>query len=106
MFKRKHTRIKHYIEVIHGENQVHSLYKRGELPIKENAILEKSIQFFNDPDPCYIHRGAVNMRINEEIMQKIQQYNANERILFNQENTLFKQIDLEDIHTITWYEYC
>ena len=68
MFKKKQKRMQQYIKVVHGKNHEHSLYKRGELPIKESIILEKCIQFFDDPDPCYIHRGAVNMRINEEIM--------------------------------------
>lgn len=33
------------------------------LPLKENFIIEKSIEFFNDPEPCMIHRSAVMKRI-------------------------------------------
>ena len=29
-----------------------------ELPLAEEIILEKSIEFFNDKEPCAIHRGA------------------------------------------------
>lgn len=37
------------------------------LPLRENAILQKSIEFFNDPDPCYKHRGAVHVRMWSDI---------------------------------------
>ena len=40
-----------------------------ELPLKEEVIIEKSIQFFDDPEPCYIHRGAVVARLADEIAQ-------------------------------------
>ncbi len=33
------------------------------LPLKEDAIIQKSIEFFNDPEPCMIHRSAVMKRI-------------------------------------------
>ena len=34
-----------------------------ELPLAEEIILEKSIEFFNDKEPCAIHRGAVHLRL-------------------------------------------
>jgi len=40
-----------------------------ELPLKEEWILKKSIEFFNDPAPCYIHRGAVTIRLLNEIWE-------------------------------------
>jgi hypothetical protein len=33
------------------------------LPLKEAVIINKSIEFFNDPEPCMIHRSAVMNRI-------------------------------------------
>lgn len=42
----------------------------GELPIREEVILRKSIQFFNDPEPCHIHRSAVRSRLTEEILRE------------------------------------
>lgn len=38
-----------------------------DLPIKESVILEKSAAFFNDPEPCHIHRSAVRTRLTAEI---------------------------------------
>lgn len=42
----------------------------SEVPLKENVILSKSIQFFDDPEPCHIHRRAVRVRLTEEILQE------------------------------------
>ncbi len=41
-----------------------------DLPLKESVIIEKSIYFFNDPEPCYIHRGAVQVRLTEELLRE------------------------------------
>ncbi len=41
-----------------------------EIPLKEEVILCKSIQFFDDPEPCHIHRRAVRVRLTEEILQE------------------------------------
>jgi len=38
-----------------------------DLPLKDEWILKKSIEFFNDPEPCFIHRGAVTIRLLNEI---------------------------------------
>lgn len=39
----------------------------SELPLSEKTILGKSMEFFQDPEPCYIHRSAVMMRLYTEI---------------------------------------
>ena len=39
----------------------------SELPMAEDVILEKSIEFFNDREPCAIHRGAVQVRLLAEL---------------------------------------
>ena len=56
---------------VRSENNV--LYEGllKELPLKETVIIEKSIYFFNDPDPCFIHRGAVQVRLTEELHQEL-----------------------------------
>jgi len=33
--------------------------KISALPIKEEVIIKESIKFFNDPEPCFIHRSAI-----------------------------------------------
>lgn len=39
------------------------------LPIGQDKIIEKSIEFYDDPEPCAIHRGAVYTRLCAEIEQ-------------------------------------
>lgn len=44
-----------------------------ELPLRETVILEKSEELFHDPDPCYIHRGAVSIRLYLELEEAAKQ---------------------------------
>ena len=37
--------------------------------IPENLIIELSIEFFDDPEPCQIHRGAVMRRVFMELTE-------------------------------------
>jgi len=39
----------------------------ADLPLKDEWIIKKSIEFFNDPEPCFIHRSAVMIRLLNEI---------------------------------------
>jgi hypothetical protein len=39
------------------------------IPLKEEAIIRRSIEFFNDPEPCMIHRSAVMKRIYMEFYE-------------------------------------
>ena len=57
--------------------------------IPEAVILEKSVQFFSDPEPCYIHRGAVVVRLYAEI----------EDFLQNIETKGLLSSKLDDFHT-------
>jgi hypothetical protein len=42
-----------------------------ELPIPDQIIINKSILFYNDPTPCFIHRGAVRYRLITEMEQEL-----------------------------------
>jgi len=37
------------------------------LTLRDSIIIEKSIEFFNDANPCYLHRSAVTHRLLLEI---------------------------------------
>ena len=37
------------------------------IPLGEAIIIEKSIEFFNDHSPCFIHRSAVMKRLYVEL---------------------------------------
>ena len=38
-----------------------------DLPIAEDVMIAKSIEFFDDKEPCSIHRGAVQVRLVAEL---------------------------------------
>lgn len=42
-----------------------------DLPFKEPLIVNKSIEVFDDEDPCVIHRSFVTKKIAEEFLKKI-----------------------------------
>lgn len=50
---------------INGNNLVN--YTPLQLPIKENVIIEKSIELFDDDEPCIIHRTYVMKKLMLEI---------------------------------------
>ncbi len=37
--------------------------KWQDVPIGEDLMLEKSMEYFQDPEPCYIHRAGVRQRL-------------------------------------------
>lgn len=43
-----------------------------ELTLDKKMILQKSMEFFDDPSPCYIHETAVRIRLIGEIEEKLQ----------------------------------
>jgi hypothetical protein len=64
--KNKTRQIRFYL----GDSEVyHCLLP--ETPILESVIIEKSILFFSDPEPCLIHRSAVRSRMIEEAFSTV-----------------------------------
>ena len=41
------------------------------LPLPESLVLACSEEFFNDPDPCEIHRRAVALRLYGEVIEAV-----------------------------------
>lgn len=69
-FKKEDKKKEKRIRVI-GEKGVLYEGKLEELPLREEIILVKSEEFFHDPDPCYIHRGAVSIRLYLELEEAL-----------------------------------
>ncbi|MDF2985451.1 MAG: hypothetical protein K0R50_961 [Eubacterium sp.] len=55
------------ISFLNGRKEVLRRFKFTSLPISEQVIINKSIEFFCDPEPCFIHRSAVLKRLLAEI---------------------------------------
>ena len=51
------------ITLIDNNNSVVFENKVTILPLKEECIISKSVELFDDPCPCFIHRSAVMKRI-------------------------------------------
>lgn len=41
----------------------------GEVPAAGNVVLALGVEYFNDPEPCHIHRSAVHKRAMMELME-------------------------------------
>lgn len=52
-----------------GETLYDGLLK--DVPLKEEIILKKSVEFFDDPEPCHIHRSAVRVRLISELLEEL-----------------------------------
>lgn len=44
----------------------------SDVPLSEDTILETSIALYKDPEPCYIHRGAVRQHLTAKITEMLQ----------------------------------
>ena len=71
-----------------------------DIPLKEAVILEKSMEFFNDPEPCHIHRGAVRVRLTAEIQQEME----NQKDPGVPGPLLLKYANFETIDSCRWSE--
>jgi len=71
MRKKKNGFISFYL----GDKEIHRCFL-PEIPISEEVIIEKSILFFSDPEPCIIHRSAVRSRMIEEAFGAVLTENA------------------------------
>lgn len=46
--------------------------KTSKLKVPDDLIIEKSIEWFRDPEPCFIHRGAVMKRLFVELEDELE----------------------------------
>lgn len=53
---------KKYVTILQEDIQIYT-GRWDDLPLSETIIIQKSIEFFDDPTPCYIHRDAVRIRL-------------------------------------------
>jgi len=47
------------LTIINKDNVVLFNDKLINLPLKEKVIIDKSILYYNDPSPCFIHRSSI-----------------------------------------------
>lgn len=70
MFNRKNkTRASVRIELLDEGGTVLGAWPAAQFPLPEDVVLALSVEYFNDPEPCHIHRSAVHKRAMMELME-------------------------------------
>ncbi|MEN8907385.1 MAG: hypothetical protein ABF289_15620 [Clostridiales bacterium] len=73
-----------------------------EIPIHEKKIIEKSIELFNDDEPCIIHKSFTIRAITYEICDYLKKFlDSNNEVLKESINEkILNLIDIQDFHKI------
>lgn len=84
------------IEIKNTKNDV--VYKGDilDLPIKEEYIIQKSIEMFDDDDPCIIHRSYVVKEIVNGLLTEVKE-NSSKEIKLSKYRNEDICIDIPDI---------
>lgn len=64
-----HKKTMPVLQLYSGNQLIYHGYLK-DVPLKESIILAKSVEFFDDPEPCHIHRSAVRTRLTAEIQKE------------------------------------
>lgn len=70
MFSRKRKRAVCRVTARDAAGAVLLSAPAGEFPLPEAATVALSVEFFNDPEPCEIHRAAVRSRALRELEER------------------------------------
>jgi len=71
LFKKSKDNLMKETVIISCANQVLFEGLLKEIPLLEEIIIQKSIHFFDDAEPCEIHRSAVRLRLLAEIEKEL-----------------------------------
>ena len=66
--------MKQKIEIKRGESTVYA-GRISDMPIKHTSIIQKSIELFDDDDPCIIHQSYVIKEYADLLLGKLQKTN-------------------------------
>ena len=66
LFVKRQRKNEMYIIYNHEKNRI-AAYEPEALPLSKTAVIQKSIFYFDDANPCYLHLNAVKVRLLEEI---------------------------------------
>lgn len=98
MFKKKNKNPKTQVSFFDNNDKLLFEGELDSIPIKEDVIIRKSIEFFNDHNPCYIHRGAVTVRLLGEIDGYMKMQAGSSIIVDRHAENVVGYIDIEGIH--------
>lgn len=80
------------IQLFYNNTRIYQGFLK-DIPLKESVIKDESIHFFNDPEPCDIHRTAVRLRITEELLIKLIEAEQSECCQLLMDLCTFENID-------------
>lgn len=99
MFKRNKTQNpKIQISIFNSRDELLFSGELDSIPIREAVIIRKSIEFFDDHNPCYIHRGAETVRLLCEIEAYLKRHTEKNFIVDIHSASVVDYIDIDGIH--------
>lgn len=69
MFKKKRREADFRVVVEDGAGRVLQDASSAEFELPEAAVVALSVEYFNDPEPCEIHRAAVRWRALQQLRE-------------------------------------
>lgn len=57
-----------------AQGEVLAERKLNGVPLREDAVLRLSLEFYGDPEPCMLHRSAVMNRMYMELLEYLLSY--------------------------------
>ena len=78
------------------------LYKGNilDLPMKEDIIIQKSIEVFGDDDPCIIHQSFIVKELVSDLLDIFKSTN-NSKVNVKEFREILSFIDFDDLDSIT-----
>ena len=55
------------VELYDRNHRLMASYLPEEVPLCRKMVLQKCMEFFHDPNPCFIHQGAAKLRMLHEL---------------------------------------
>ena len=76
--KEKHKKCDHdEIRICNGTGDCLYIGDFTSVPYDDRLIKEKSLLFFNDPEPCFIHRSSIISRLCLELEDRLREHTQN-----------------------------
>ena len=102
----KKKRDKSFLVTIIGDDDAVLLEKKViHLPLKEEVIIQQSSYFFDDPEPCMIHRSAVMKKIFSEFIDYFEglfSHSDSTQIETELPDDLMQKLDIKDPIKSIW----
>ncbi len=69
-----------------------------DIPIKEDYIIKKSIEIFDDDDPCIIHKSFVIKQVVDDLLDQIdRKHNCEIKLSDFKDKLTYLDIDLDNV---------